>query len=52
MAKREPPLKIPLDFEETVRALLGTKPPPVGTPGSRKVDRPKKRGRKRKAKRG
>lgn len=33
---------IPLDFETTVKALLGTPPPPAGTPGSRKV-KPKAR---------
>lgn len=42
MAKREPPLSIPLDFETTVRGLLQTPPPPAGTPGSRKV-KPKAR---------
>ncbi len=28
MAKREPPLRIPLDFDETLRGLLQTPPPP------------------------
>jgi hypothetical protein len=39
MAKREReglrPLHIPLDFDEAVRAMLGTPPPPKDTPGSR-----------------
>ena len=44
MSKREPPLRIPLDFEATVRGLLQTPPPPAGTPGSRKeLPKPKKR---------
>jgi hypothetical protein len=36
MARREPPLRIPLDFDETLRGLLQTPPPPAGTMGSRK----------------
>jgi hypothetical protein len=36
MAKREN-LRIPLDFENTVKALLQTPPPPASTPGSRKA---------------
>lgn len=49
MAKREP-LHIPLDFEDTVRALLRTPPPPPETTGSRKAEKPKARkGTKRKA---
>jgi hypothetical protein len=39
MAKRKPEplrrLRIPLDFDETVSALLGTPPPPKDTPGGR-----------------
>ena len=27
MPKHEPPLRIPLDFEDTVRGLLNTPPP-------------------------
>lgn len=46
MAKREN-LRIPLDFETTVKALLQTPPPPADIPGSRKV---KKTTRKRKTK--
>jgi hypothetical protein len=36
---REPlkPLHIPLDFDEAVKALLGTPPPPKDTPGTRTV---------------
>jgi hypothetical protein len=49
MAKRMPPLHIPLDFETTVKALLQTLPPPAGTAGSRKV-KPKARKRKAAAK--
>ena len=58
MAKRERetlrPLHIPLDFDEAVRALLGTPPPPKDTPGSRlgagaKAKKAKK-AKKRKAK--
>lgn len=45
MAKRNL-LKLSDDFEGNLRALLGTPPPPAGTPGSRKVDKPKKRKRK------
>ena len=51
MAKRERaplrPLRIPLDFDEAVKALLGTPPPPKETPGSRMA---KKTAKKRKAK--
>jgi hypothetical protein len=46
MAKRPPALHIPLGFEDTVKALLQTPPPPAGTAGSRKA---KPKGRKRKA---
>jgi hypothetical protein len=43
-------LYIPLDFEDTVRALLRTPPPPPETTGSRKAEKPKARkGMKRKA---
>jgi len=49
MAKREPPLRIPLDFETTVRGLLQTPPPPAGTPGSRKAKPIKRKRAKRKA---
>jgi len=35
MAKRDL-LKLPDDLEGNLRALLGTPPPPAGTPGSRK----------------
>lgn len=45
VAKRPPPLHIPLDFETTVKALLQTPPPPAGTAGSRK-GKPKPRKRK------
>ena len=34
-------LRLPLDFEATVKALLQTPPPPAGTPGSRKGVKPK-----------
>jgi hypothetical protein len=50
---REPlkPLRIPLDFDDTVKALLGTPPPPKDTPGSRLgVAEKAKRAKKRKAK--
>jgi hypothetical protein len=36
MAKRDL-LKLPDDFDANVKALLGTPPPPPGTPGSRKA---------------
>jgi hypothetical protein len=50
MAKREPPLRIPLDFETTVRGLLGTTPPPHDVTGSRKAKpRKRKAAKKRKA---
>ena len=42
MAKREN-LRIPLDFESTVKALLQTPPPPADIPGSRKVGKPTKK---------
>jgi hypothetical protein len=44
--KREPlrPLHIPLDFDEAVKAMLGTPPPPKDTPGTRTV---KKRAKKK-----
>lgn len=38
MAKRVP-IRIPLDFETTVKARLQTPPPPAGTQGSRKAAR-------------
>ena len=41
------PLHIPLDFDEAVKAMLGTPPPPKDTPGSRMA---KKAAKKRKAK--
>src|SRR5687768_11042036 len=49
VAKREPlrPLRIPLDFDETVKALLGTPPPPKDVLSSRTVKA--KKGKKRKA---
>ena len=44
MAKREPPLRIDLPFDDAVRALLQTPPPPAGTRGSRKeLPKPKRR---------
>jgi hypothetical protein len=46
MAKREPLLRIPLDFEATVRGLLNTAPPPHDVTGSRKAKPTKKRKRK------
>jgi len=46
MAKREPPIRINLPFDETVRALLQTPPPPHDVTGSRKA---KPKARKRKA---
>ena len=42
-------LKLPEDFDGNLRAMLGTKLPPEGTSGSRKIEKPKKKGRKRKA---
>ena len=41
---REPvsPLRIPLDFDEAVKALLGTPPPPKETPGTRTAKKAKK----------
>jgi hypothetical protein len=55
MAKRQRetlrPLHIPLDFDEAVKALLGTPPPPKDTPGSRTGAAKKaKAAQKRKAK--
>lgn len=53
MAKRREglrPLHIPLDFDETVRAMLGTPPPPKDTPGSRTGAAKKAKAKKRKAK--
>jgi hypothetical protein len=46
---REPlkPLHIPLDFDEALKALLGTPPPPKDNPGTRTA---KKAAKKRKAK--
>ncbi len=44
MAKRDP-LRIPLDFETTVKALLGTPPPPGCVQGSRKAVKRKARKR-------
>jgi hypothetical protein len=53
MAKRQrdamKPLHIPLDFDEAVKALLGTPPPPKDTPGTR-TGTAKKAAKKRKAK--
>ena len=46
MAKREPPIRIDLPFDDTVRALLQTPPPPHDIKGSRKA---KTKARKRKA---
>jgi hypothetical protein len=47
MPKREraplKPLHIPLDFDEAVKALLGTPPPPKDTPGTRTAKNAKKR---------
>lgn len=51
MSKRDL-LKLPDDLESNLKALLGTPPPPAGTPGSRKVEPkstwggPRKKGRK------
>jgi hypothetical protein len=45
MAKGTAPrrLRIPLDFDEAVKALLGTPPPPKDTPGTRTAKKTKKR---------
>jgi hypothetical protein len=45
MAKRESlrPLHIPVPFDEAVKALLGTPPPPKDTPGTRTAKKAKKR---------
>jgi hypothetical protein len=48
MAKRDPPLKLPDDFDGNLRALLQTPPAPHDTAGSRKskpkaAPKPKKR---------
>jgi hypothetical protein len=51
MAKREPPVRLPADFEATVRALLKTPPPPAGDPSTRKQKPKKKKAAPRKRKR-
>ena len=52
MAKREPLLKLPDDFEGNMRALLATPPADHGTPGSRKAaPKPKPKPKKERVKR-
>jgi hypothetical protein len=51
MAKRrneDTTVRLPADFAATVKALLGTPPPPTGDPSMRKVA-PKKARKKKKA---
>jgi len=44
-------VRLPADFTATVKALLGTPPPPVGDPSTRKQKPQKKKAAPRKRKR-
>jgi hypothetical protein len=51
MAKRERgplrPLRVPLDFDEAIKALLDTPPPPKGSPPPKRKAVKKRRAQKR-----